>query len=79
MDAKEFQTFGHQVVDLLAEYLENIEDKPVFPDADPKAINRAVRRSGCPTTPSLSKKFCKNSVRSFFPIARTLAIPDIWG
>jgi glutamate/tyrosine decarboxylase-like PLP-dependent enzyme len=26
-------------VDLLAEYLENIEGKPVFPDADPKLIN----------------------------------------
>jgi aromatic-L-amino-acid decarboxylase len=39
MDAKEFQTFGHQVVDLLSEYLESIEDKPVFPDADPKFIN----------------------------------------
>ncbi len=39
MDAKEFQTFGHKVVDLLSEYLESIEDKPVFPNADPKFIN----------------------------------------
>ncbi len=39
MDAKEFQTFGHKVVDLLSEYLENIEDKHVFPNADPKFIN----------------------------------------
>ena len=40
MDVKEFRTVGHKVVDLLAEYLENIESKPVFPDADPKLINR---------------------------------------
>jgi aromatic-L-amino-acid decarboxylase len=40
MDAREFRTIGHQVVDLLSEYLENIEDKPVFPDADPKFINQ---------------------------------------
>ena len=39
MDAKEFRIIGHQVVDLLSEYLENIEEKPVFPDADPKLIN----------------------------------------
>ncbi len=39
MDVKEFRKFGHQVVDLLSEYLENIENKPVFPDADPKFIN----------------------------------------
>lgn len=40
MDVKEFRTIGHKVVDLLAEYLENIESKPVFPNADPKMINR---------------------------------------
>jgi aromatic-L-amino-acid decarboxylase len=39
MDAKEFQTFGHKVVDLLSEYLESVENKPVFPNADPKFIN----------------------------------------
>lgn len=40
MDAMEFRTVGHRVVDLLAEYLENIESKPVFPDVDPKMIGR---------------------------------------
>jgi len=39
MDVKEFRKFGHQVVDLLSEYFESIEDKPVFPDTDPKFIN----------------------------------------
>ncbi len=45
MDVKEFRTAGHQVVDLLAEYLENIESKPVFPDADPKLIVRLFTES----------------------------------
>ena len=40
MDVKEFRTIGHQVVDRLAQYFENIESKPVFPDADPKMIRR---------------------------------------
>lgn len=39
MDVREFREAGHRVVDLLAEYFENIEDKHVFPDADPKVIN----------------------------------------
>lgn len=39
MDVREFREAGHRVVDLLAEYFENIEDKHVFPDADPKLIN----------------------------------------
>lgn len=38
MDVGEFRTVGHRVVDLLAEYLEGIEEKPVFPNADPKMI-----------------------------------------
>lgn len=40
MDVNDFRTMGHQVVDLLAEYLENIEQRPVFPNADPKMIAR---------------------------------------
>lgn len=40
MDIKEFRTVGHQVVDRLAEYLETIEQKAVFPDVDPKMISR---------------------------------------
>ena len=35
MDADEFREVGHRVVDLLAEYLEGIEEKPVFPEPRP--------------------------------------------
>jgi aromatic-L-amino-acid decarboxylase len=45
MDAKEFQTLGHKVVDLLSEYLDSIEDRHVFPDADPKFINGLFEES----------------------------------
>jgi len=38
MDAREFQQLGHQVVDLLAEYFEHIEEKPVFPDVEPQLL-----------------------------------------
>ena len=38
MDAKEFRDMGHQVVDLLAEYLDHIEEKRVFPDVEPRAV-----------------------------------------
>jgi aromatic-L-amino-acid/L-tryptophan decarboxylase len=39
MDPKEFRHLGHQVVDLLAEYLEHIEEKRVFPDVEPATVN----------------------------------------
>jgi aromatic-L-amino-acid decarboxylase len=38
MDAREFQQIGHQVVDLLAEYFDHIEEKPVFPDVEPQLL-----------------------------------------
>ena len=39
MDPKEFRHLGHKVVDLLAEYLEHIEEKRVFPDVEPATVN----------------------------------------
>ena len=41
MDPKEFREVGHRVVDRLAEYLEHIEEKRVFPDVEPKTLLEA--------------------------------------
>ncbi|HMK31042.1 MAG TPA: aminotransferase class I/II-fold pyridoxal phosphate-dependent enzyme [Terriglobales bacterium] len=38
MDAGEFRQVGHRVVDMLAEYLEHIEEKPVFSNAEPRLL-----------------------------------------
>jgi glutamate/tyrosine decarboxylase-like PLP-dependent enzyme len=38
MDAQEFREVGHRVVDLLSEYLEHIEEKPVFPNVEPRML-----------------------------------------
>lgn len=40
MDGREFRDLGHRVVDLLAEYLDDIEKKRVFPDVEPQLIDR---------------------------------------
>jgi aromatic-L-amino-acid/L-tryptophan decarboxylase len=40
MDAGEFREVGHRVVDLLADYLENIEEKPVFPNVSPATLTQ---------------------------------------
>jgi aromatic-L-amino-acid/L-tryptophan decarboxylase len=39
MDEKEFRELGHQVVDLLSEYMGHIEEKRVFPEIEPKTVN----------------------------------------
>jgi aromatic-L-amino-acid/L-tryptophan decarboxylase len=40
MNAGEFREVGHRVVELLAEYLENIEEKPVFPNVEPAMLTK---------------------------------------
>jgi aromatic-L-amino-acid decarboxylase len=40
MNPGEFREVGHRVVDLLAEYLEHIEEKPVFPNVEPSILGR---------------------------------------
>jgi aromatic-L-amino-acid decarboxylase len=39
MDPREFRKVGHRVVDLLSDYFEHIEEKPVFPDVEPTFLN----------------------------------------
>src|SRR3984885_3911112 len=38
MSPGEFREVGHRVVDMLAEYLEHIEEKPVFPNVEPREL-----------------------------------------
>jgi len=40
MDRYEFQRVGHKVVDVLAGYLDQIEEKRVFPDVEPATLER---------------------------------------
>src|SRR5438445_13212221 len=40
MNRGEFRDLGHRVVDLLADYLEHIEEKPVFPHVEPKTLTK---------------------------------------
>ena len=45
MDSQEFRDLGHQVVDLLSDYLGNIEHKRVFPDIEPREVNQLFSES----------------------------------
>src|SRR5215471_6289432 len=40
MDSNEFRDLGHKVVELLAEYLEHIDERRVFPDVEPRTVNQ---------------------------------------
>ena len=51
MDPQEFRALGHQVVDELADYLDSIEDRRVFPDVDPRHLESIFDES-LPEAPS---------------------------
>ena len=53
MDAKEFRDVGHRAIDLLAEYLDHIEEKRVFPEVEPRTLNQLFAEP-LPQAPSLS-------------------------
>ncbi len=40
MDPKEFRDLGHRVVDMLGDYLAQIDEKRVFPDIEPEQANQ---------------------------------------
>lgn len=37
---REFRALGHEIVDLLADYLESVEDRALYPDVEPAALER---------------------------------------
>ncbi len=38
MEVQEFRDTGHRMVDLLGDYFESIEDRPLFPDVEPQRL-----------------------------------------
>jgi aromatic-L-amino-acid/L-tryptophan decarboxylase len=38
MDIKEFRESGHRMIDWIAEYLESVEEKPLFPRVEPREL-----------------------------------------
>ena len=39
MDTDEFRKTGHEVVDMLADYLAGVEQQPLFPDVEPRLLD----------------------------------------
>src|SRR5262249_8666192 len=45
MKSNEFRDLGHRVVDLLSDYLEDIEGRPVFPKVEPRTLHQLFDES----------------------------------
>jgi aromatic-L-amino-acid decarboxylase len=78
MDEKEFRTLGHQVVDLLADYLDHIEEKRVFPDVEPRTANRLFTES-LPQEPSSPSTLLDELQNKLFPYCTNVGHPGYMG
>lgn len=78
MDAKEFRELGHEVVDLLAEYLDNIQEQRVFPDVEPRTVNELFAEP-LPLEPSSSSTVLNELQTKLFPYCTNVGHPGYMG
>ncbi|KAG6452541.1 hypothetical protein O3G_MSEX007676 [Manduca sexta] len=60
MDAQEFREFGKEVIDLLADYVENIRDRDVLPSVDPGYLQKML-----PEEPPEEPEHWKEIIKDF--------------
>ncbi|MGE5206883.1 MAG: pyridoxal phosphate-dependent decarboxylase family protein [Chlamydiota bacterium] len=78
MDAKEFRDLGHQVVDMLSEYLAHIEEKRVFPDVEPRTVNQLFAEP-LPQEPSSSQNVLQELEDKLLPYCTHVGHPGYMG
>lgn len=78
MDAKEFRDVGHRVVDFLAEYLDHIEERRVFPDVEPRTLNELFAES-LPQDPSSPETVLNELESKLLPYCTHVGHPGYMG
>jgi aromatic-L-amino-acid decarboxylase len=78
MDAREFRQIGHQVVDLLSEYFQHIEEKPVFPDVEPQILTRLFD-GPLPHAPSPAEEVLSELEEKLLPYCTHVGHPGYMG
>lgn len=78
MERNEFRNSGHKIVDLLADYLENIENERVFPDVQPRTLNQLFAEA-LPENPSSSDAIFSELEEKLFPYCTNVGHPGYMG
>jgi aromatic-L-amino-acid/L-tryptophan decarboxylase len=78
MDANEFRDLGHEVVNLLSDYLEYIEAKRVFPDVEPRTLHELFSES-LPENPSSPHDVLAELEQKLLPYCTHVGHPGYMG
>jgi aromatic-L-amino-acid/L-tryptophan decarboxylase len=78
MDPKEFRDTGHRVVDLLAEYLEHIEERRVFPEVEPRTLAELFAEP-LPQDPHLAEEVLREVEEKLLPYCTNVGHPGYMG
>jgi aromatic-L-amino-acid/L-tryptophan decarboxylase len=78
MHAREFRELGHRVVDLLSEYFEHIEEKPVFPDVEPQLLT-SLFDEPLPETPTPPEQVLNEIQEKLLPYCTHVGHPGYMG
>src|SRR5215469_8021349 len=78
MNANEFRNSGHKVVDLLAEYLEQIAQKRVFPEVAPRSVNELFDEP-LPQDPSVPDRVLAEVEDKLLPFCTNVGHPGYMG
>uniref|UniRef100_A0A8C7Q1I5 Aromatic-L-amino-acid decarboxylase n=1 Tax=Oncorhynchus mykiss TaxID=8022 RepID=A0A8C7Q1I5_ONCMY len=76
MDATEFRRRGKEMVDLIADYLENIEQRTVYPDVEPGYL-RSLIPEEAPEEPDTYEDVVKDIERVIMPGAASPACTEL--
>src|SRR6202022_142671 len=74
MDAHEFREVGHRTVDLLSDYLEHIEERPLFADVEPAKLNNLFAEP-LPQNPSSSVEVLQEIQEKLLPYCTHVGHP----
>jgi aromatic-L-amino-acid/L-tryptophan decarboxylase len=78
MSLGEFREVGHRVVDMLSEYLEHIEEKPVFPNVEPSTLTQLFAET-LPRDPSPMDKVLQELEEKLLPNCTNVGHPGYMG
>ena len=78
MDANEFRDAGHRVVELLSDYFQRIEEKPVFPDVQPSEVT-AVFNEPLPEASAPIDEVLREIEEKLFPHCTQVGHPGYMG